>query len=63
MKRNFLKKVMGTAMSAMLAGCMLVGCGGASSSAASQATSETPSASASEDAASSVATDTASGGK
>lgn len=63
MKRNFLKKVMGTAMSAMLAGCMLVGCGGASSSAASQAASETPSASASEDAASSVATDTASGGK
>ena len=24
MKRNFLKKVMGTAMSAMLAGCMLL---------------------------------------
>ena len=63
MKRNFLKKVMGTAMSAMLAGCMLVGCGGASSSAASQAASDTPAASATEDTASSTATDAASGEK
>lgn len=67
MKRNLVKKVMGTAMSVVLAGCMLAGCGGTSStatSAAPSAASETSvAASSGETSDTSAATETKSGEK